>query len=188
MQRHIYDKDQPEAVDVAKAMRKLTDSYKDRVLIEEIALEPTGLLKRLKESILLPVCKRGGHPCSLRLFFYVFKDEVKAWEEALRGKGWPVYVLSNHDEIRHLSRYARGKQTIPRAKILAAMLLTLRGTPFLYYGEEIGMINSRLKRSELMDPIGRRYWPFHPGRDGERTPMQWSRGYECRVYDCRAME
>jgi len=181
MQRHIYDKDQPEAVEVAKAMRKLTDSYKDRVLIGEVALEPSDYSAGSKRARLyLGENGDGLHAAFNFSFMYSnfsakeFKDEVKKWEGALRGKGWPIYVLSNHDEIRHLSRYARGKQIIPRAKVLAAMLLTLRGTPFLYYGEEVGMRNSRLKRSELMDPLGRRYWPFHPGRDGERTPMQWT--------------
>ena len=53
------------------------------------------------------------------------------------------------------------------------MLLTLRGTPFLYYGEEIGMRDISLKRSEILDPPGKRYWPFHKGRDGCRSPMQW---------------
>ena len=53
------------------------------------------------------------------------------------------------------------------------MLLTMRGTPFLYYGEEIGMRDISLKRSEIMDPPGKKYWPFNKGRDGCRSPMQW---------------
>jgi len=181
MQRHIYDKDRPEALDVAKAMRKLTDRFKDRVLIGEVALEPPDYLKGAeKAAAYLGESGEGLHAAFDFSFMYSkfsaerFRDEVNAWEESLKGKGWPVYVLSNHDEMRHLSRYAKGKETIPRAKVLAAMLLTLKGTPFLYYGEEIGMQNCRLKKSELMDPLGRRYWPFHPGRDGERTPMQWN--------------
>ena len=54
------------------------------------------------------------------------------------------------------------------------MLLTLKGTPFLYYGEEIGMRNGTIGRAELQDPLGRRTWPLPLGRDPERTPMQWS--------------
>jgi alpha-glucosidase len=53
-------------------------------------------------------------------------------------------------------------------------LLTLRGTPFLYYGEEIGMRDTKIPRSRLQDPIGKRYWPFNPGRDPARSPMQWN--------------
>jgi len=59
-------------------------------------------------------------------------------------------------------------------KVAAALLLTLRGTPFLYYGEEIGMREGKFKKSEILDPIGRFYWPFYKGRDGCRTPMQWN--------------
>src|SRR5262249_38249917 len=63
------------------------------------------------------------------------------------------------------------------AKLLGALLLTLRGAPFLYYGEEIGMHNHDPKRIEdVRDPIGRQYWPVDKGRDGERTPMQWDAG------------
>jgi len=180
MQRHIYDKDQPEAVDVAKAMRRLTDHYSDRVLVGEVPLDPVDYSAGSKRAVpYLGEDRDGLHATFNFSFMYSkfsaerFRAEVKAWEEALKGKGWPTYVLSNHDEIRHISRYAKGKWTIPRAKVLAAMLLTLRGTPFLYYGEEIGMRNLRPKRSEILDPLGRRYWPFYPGRDGERTPMQW---------------
>jgi alpha-glucosidase len=54
-----------------------------------------------------------------------------------------------------------------------ALLLTLRGTPYLYYGEEIGMRDIPLKRGEILDPPGKRYWPFYKGRDGCRSPMQW---------------
>ena len=61
-----------------------------------------------------------------------------------------------------------------RALVAAAMLLTLRGTPFLYMGEELGMRSRRIGRHRLMDPVGVTYWPFHPGRDPARTPMQWS--------------
>jgi len=54
------------------------------------------------------------------------------------------------------------------------LLLTLRGTPFLYYGEEIGMRDGPVKKGEIVDPVGKKYWPFNKGRDPERTPMQWS--------------
>jgi alpha-glucosidase len=80
-------------------------------------------------------------------------------------------VLNNHDIGRSASRLCRGD--LRRARVLAALVLTQRGTPFLYYGEEIGMCDGRIRRKELRDPVGIRYWPLHPGRDPERTPMQW---------------
>jgi alpha-glucosidase len=54
------------------------------------------------------------------------------------------------------------------------MLLTLRGTPVLYFGDEIGVVDTRLTKEDLRDPVGVRYWPAHAGRDPERTPMPWS--------------
>jgi alpha-glucosidase len=85
---------------------------------------------------------------------------------------WPTQVLNNHDTVRSASRFGQGEDD-DRLKVAAALLLTLRGTPFLYYGEEIGMRDIHLKRGQILDPIGKRYWPFFVGRDGCRAPMQW---------------
>ena len=87
---------------------------------------------------------------------------------------WPVFLLSNHDMERGYNRYGDGKNNDQIAKMMSALLLTLRGTPLLYYGEEIGMENNDPTRVEdVKDPVGRREWPRNKGRDGERTPMQW---------------
>jgi alpha-glucosidase len=61
-----------------------------------------------------------------------------------------------------------------KAKIAAALLLTMKGTPFIYYGEEIGMHNGYISKRNLRDPLGKRYWPLFTGRDKARTPMQWN--------------
>ena len=79
--------------------------------------------------------------------------------------------------MRHYIRYGDGKNNDQIAKLTSALLLTLRGTPILYYGEEIGMENNDPKsRAEVQDPIGKIGWPKEKGRDGERTPMQWTDG------------
>jgi alpha-glucosidase len=70
------------------------------------------------------------------------------------------------------TRHSRGEEDA-RLKVLMSMLLTIRGTPYLYYGEEIGMRDISLKREEILDPPGKRFWPFYKGRDGCRSPMQW---------------
>jgi alpha-glucosidase len=89
--------------------------------------------------------------------------------------GWPVYLLSNHDIVRSYNRYGDGKNNDAIAKLMAGLYLTLRGTPIIYYGEELGMENNDPKRKEdVKDPIGKRGWPEEKGRDGERTPMQWN--------------
>jgi alpha-glucosidase len=86
-----------------------------------------------------------------------------------------VYVLSNHDIVRAYVRYGDGLHNDAIAKLMAGLYLTLRGTPIMYYGEEIGMTNNDPKRREdVKDPIGRLGWPKEKGRDGERTPMQWN--------------
>ncbi len=91
--------------------------------------------------------------------------------------GWPVFVLSNHDIVRSYVRYGDGVHNDQIAKLMAALYLTLRGTPIMYYGEEIGMTNTDpTRREDVKDPIGKLGWPVQKGRDGERTPMQWSGG------------
>jgi alpha-glucosidase len=103
-----------------------------------------------------------------------FRRQIAAVNSAA---GWPVFVISNHDIVRSYNRYGDGKDNDAIAKLMAAFYLTLRGTPIMYYGEEIGMENNDPKRKEdVRDPIGRTGWPEEKGRDGERTPMQWNTG------------
>ena len=84
-------------------------------------------------------------------------------------------MISNHDIVRSYNRYGDGKNNDAIAKLMGAFYLTLRGTPIMYYGEEIGMENNDPKRKEdVSDPIGSTGWPKEKGRDGERTPMQWN--------------
>ncbi|RJP16685.1 MAG: alpha-glucosidase [Candidatus Abyssobacteria bacterium SURF_5] len=175
MQRHIYDKDRPDAVEVANKMRALTDKYPNKMLVGEVYIDnPDEAARYLGEN------GDGLHMAFNFSFMFsrfraeIFKKKVETWERAIGDRGWPAYFLSNHDYVRHISRYAKGKWTEARARVAAAMLLTLRGTPFVYQGEEIGMRNLWLWKHEVLDPIGRKYWPVHPGRDGERTPMQWN--------------
>lgn len=83
-------------------------------------------------------------------------------------------MLSNHDIDRACDRFADDANADAVAKLLAALLLTLRGAPFVYYGEEIAMRTEPPKSlDEVRDPVGRRFWPYYKGRDGVRRPMQW---------------
>jgi alpha-glucosidase len=100
-----------------------------------------------------------------------FRRQIAAVDSA---HGWPVFVIGNHDLVRSYNRYGDGKNNDAIAKLMGAFYLTLRGTPIMYYGEEIGMENNDPTRKEdVKDPIGRTGWPAEKGRDGERTPMQW---------------
>ena len=103
-------------------------------------------------------------------------EQIARREQTFNAAGvWPTTVMSNHDLPRAASRYAKGEDDA-QARIAMALLLTLRGTPFMYYGEEIGMRDITLRRSEILDPPGRKYWPIYKGRDGCRSPMQWDSG------------
>jgi alpha-glucosidase len=102
----------------------------------------------------------------------VFREHIDAVEAT--GE-WPVFVIGNHDIQRSWNRYGDGQHNDQIAKDMAAIFLTLRGTPIMYYGEELGMQNNDpTRREDVKDPIGRLGWPKEKGRDGERTPMQWS--------------
>ena len=88
--------------------------------------------------------------------------------------GQPEFFFSNHDQPRQWDRYGDGVHNDEIAKLMATLLLTTRGTPQMYYGEEIGMRTTDPARIEdVHDPIGKLGWPKEKGRDGERTPMQW---------------
>jgi alpha-glucosidase len=99
---------------------------------------------------------------------------VEAAEQALPSDAWPTWTGSNHDVGRFPTRWCDGDDRRVRAALM--MLLTLRGTPLLYYGDEIGMPEVEVPRNRLKDPVGLRHWPEDPGRDRGRTPMQWTAG------------
>ena len=168
-----YNTKLPEVHDVLRKLRAVADES-DAVLIGETWTKDVSELKQYY----------GEHSNELQmpmdlLFATVnklsapeFRRQIAAVDSA---GGWPVYLFSNHDIRRQYDRYGDGKHNDAIAKLLAGFYLTLRGTPIMYYGEEIGMRNNDPKRREdVKDPIGRLGWPKEKGRDGERTPMQWS--------------
>lgn len=105
-----------------------------------------------------------------------FRAKLRDAETGLNGNV-PLLVFDNHDNPRSFSRYGDGKHDMEIAKLLATLLLTPRDAALLYYGAELGMRNNDPKRREdVRDPIGKLGWPKTKGRDGERTPMQWTAG------------
>ena len=170
-----FNKKLPEVHEVMRGLRKVADEN-DAVLIGETWTENIDELKEYygakNDEIQMPMN-----------FLFTEVNKVSAPEfrsqiAAAEATGqWPVWVISNHDIERSYNRYGDGKHNDAIAKLLAGMYLTLRGTPIMYYGEELGMENNTPTRKEdVQDPIGRRGWPKEKGRDGERTPMQWSDG------------
>ncbi len=98
---------------------------------------------------------------------------IRRYYKALPAGGWPCVVLSNHDLGRAVNHYLFPLSKEKKARLLATLLLTLRGTPFIYYGDEIGMENRHIPRSRIRDRYGRMLYPLYKGRDKARTPMQW---------------
>jgi alpha-glucosidase len=173
-EKEEYNRGLPEVHDVLRELRTVADQY-GAVLIGETY---TDTLQQLKEyygggeELQMPMDMMFG--LVNRLSAPDFRRQIAAAESA---GGWPVYVMSNHDIVRAYDRYGDGQHNDDIAKLLAGMYLTLRGTPILYYGEEIGMQNNDPQRKEdVKDPIGKLGWPQEKGRDGERTPMQWTSG------------
>ena len=169
-----YNRRLPETHLALQRLRKVADEY-NAVLIGETWTS--------KVSDLQAYYGKDGNELQLPMDLMLtdlpfsakaFREHIKAVEEA---RGWPTYVISNHDIPRPYTRYGDGIHNDDIAKLMAGFYLTLRGTPIMYYGEEIGMENSDPKRKEdVKDPIGILGWPNEKGRDGERTPMQWNSG------------
>jgi alpha-glucosidase len=162
------DEDLDVAHDVLRGVRRVVDEYPDRVTVGEVYLLDLAQLARYYGN--------GKDELDLAFNFSFltqpwsasgFRRQVKCFEGVLPGNAWPNYTLSNHDHSRIVSRYDEDGRGEARARVAGMMLLTLRGTPFLYYGEELGM------RDVAIDPAE---WQDRVGRDAERTPMQWQPG------------
>jgi len=181
-QQHDNDFDQPEMIPLLGEIRTILDEYsapgRERYAVgEPLFSNPrkaamyTGR-DRLHAAFNFEFLNSGWSPRRL-------EQSVRRWEDALGPDNWPNYVFNNHDVPRSATRFRRlgSPEDDARLKVAAALLLTLRGTPFLYYGEEIGMRDIPIRsRAEVLDPVGKRFWPFMKGRDGCRSPMQWDSG------------
>ncbi len=196
-QQHIHDMDQPEMMPLLEELRAILDSYPERYAVGETYLAtpektisycgPDKLhaafsfdFTSYDLDLSLNPKRKGSLSLSLTALDLYFPwnpawitDRIMRRESVFNPAGiWLTTVMGNHDLPRTASRYCRGEDD-RMAKVAMALLLTLRGTPFLYYGDEIGMRNIPIKRSEIMDPPGRKYWPIYKGRDVCRSPMQW---------------
>jgi alpha-glucosidase len=163
-----YSADQPEIHEVVEEMRAVLDTYSDRVLIGEIYLPVVRLVTYYGRDM-----KGAQLPFNFQLIFAVWKAReigriVAEYEAALPAGGWPNWVLGNHDQKRIATRV--GPQS---ARVAAMLLLTLRGTPTLYYGDELGLENVPVPPDRVQDPWEKNEPGLGLGRDPARTPMPW---------------
>lgn len=179
--QHKYTDDLPETHEVFRELRKLVDSYPSHPVLIAEADEPTieDLAKMYGthgDEVQLPMDFQIAdvNTLSAPRFRKLFSEV-----EANPADGWPEYFFSNHDQVRQWERYSamahNDRDRLQIAKLMAVLEMTPRGTPQMYYGEEIGMRTTEPTRKEdVRDPIGITGWPKEKGRDGERTPMQWT--------------
>ena len=168
-----YNTKLPEVHDILRGLRQVADQY-DAVLIGETWTANVAELNQYYG--------KGNNELQLPMdFLFTMVNKLSPAEfrkqiaEVNAASGWPTFVISNHDIVRSYDRYGDGKHNDEIAKLMAGLYLTLRGTPIMYYGEEIGMKTTPpTRREEVKDPIGIKGWPKEKGRDGERTPMQWN--------------
>lgn len=167
----LYTTDRPEVYDIIRQMRRVADEFPSRVLIGEIYLPVERLVAYYGRDL------EGLHlPFNFALLSASWQARLIArlineYEFALPPGGWPNWVLGNHDRPRIASRV--GEQ---QTRCAAMLLLTLRGTPTIYYGDEIGIQQVPLSAAEIHDPFEKRVPGLGLGRDGCRTPMQWNTG------------
>lgn len=166
----LYNHDRPEIHQIVRRMRAVLEEFEgDRVLIGEIYL-PVDRLVAYYGSEDMP----GAHlPFNFQLVLLPWdarriENAVAVYEEALPEHGWPNWVLGNHDRMRIASKAGRAQ-----AGNAAILLLTLRGTPTMYYGDELGMEDVPVALEHVQDPVERNLPGMGLGRDPERTPMQW---------------
>ncbi|GLS43662.1 alpha-amylase family glycosyl hydrolase [Methylobacterium brachythecii] len=162
----VYSCDRPEVFDVVAGMRGVLREFGERVLIGEIYLPIERLVAYYGEDL-----AGADLPFNFQLLSTPWQADsvaalIEEYEAALPEGGWPNWVLGNHDRPRIVDRVGEAQ-----ARVAAMLLLTLRGTPTLYYGDEIGLGNVQIPVDRMQDPWEHNE-PGH-GRDPERTPMQW---------------
>ncbi len=162
----VHSADQPEVHAVVAAMRRAVDAYDERVLIGEIYLPVDRLMTYYGAN------RDGAHlPFNFQMIFATWTAPalgrmIADYEAALPPGGWPNWVLGNHDQLRVAARLGPAQ-----ARVAAMLLLTLRGTPTLYYGDELGIARVDIPPEAAQDPWSRNEPGF--GRDASRTPFHW---------------
>src|SRR6266700_2378726 len=164
----LHSADLPEVHGIIAGLRSVVDEFPNRLLIGEVYLPFDRLSAYYGRAL------SGAHfPFNFALLSTAWNARaiarlVDEYEAALPPGGWPNWVLGNHDKPRIASRVG-----IDQARIAAMLLLTLRGTPTLYYGDEIGMKQVAIPAERVQDPFEKNVPGQGIGRDGARTPMQW---------------
>lgn len=171
-QDHLYDKNQPENLDFLRDLRALMEQYPATTAVGEVGDAQYGLDIQAQYT-------SGGdkmHMCYSFDFLSATEptperigEVITTYEDRI-GDGWACWAFSNHDVVRHPSRWNMGEEA---RRLYAGLLMCLRGSVCIYQGEELGLTEAYVAFDDLQDPYGIRFWPKFKGRDGCRTPMPW---------------
>ncbi|MCL4105396.1 UNVERIFIED_CONTAM: hypothetical protein GTU68_055527 [Idotea baltica] len=171
-QEHLYSKNQPENLEFLAKFRALLDEYPASTAVGEVGDAQFGLE-------LLGQYTAGDdfvHMCYA--FEFLAKDKLTASRisevfeklDDVASEGWACWAFSNHDVMRHATRWDLSPEA---QRLYTTLILSLRGSVCLYQGEELGLTEAEVAFEDLQDPYGIEFWPEYKGRDGCRTPMVW---------------
>jgi alpha-glucosidase len=171
-QRHLYSKNQPENLAFLKRFRSLLDEYPGTAAVGEVGDAQRGL------EIMGEYTRDGEGVQMCYAFEFLEKDlltpskivRVLNHVDQVAADGWACWAFSNHDVVRHASRW---DLTPAAQRLYVSLLASLRGSICLYQGEELGLAEADVAFEDLQDPYGIEFWPEFKGRDGCRTPMVW---------------
>ncbi|WP_339780722.1 alpha-glucosidase [uncultured Thalassospira sp.] len=174
-QMHVHDKTQPENLAFLKKLRAVLDKYPGSTTVGEIGSDDS--LATMAEYT------AGGDKLHMAYTINLLESPLEAGlvrgmlVDVFRklGDGWPCWAVSNHDFMRVASRWGKDKggDNDARLRMIPALYTSLRGTPCIYQGEELGLEEAIVPFEMLQDPYGIEMWPEFKGRDGCRTPMPW---------------
>jgi alpha-glucosidase len=173
-QEHLFDKSRPENLAFLERLRAMMDEYPGTTTVGEIGDSQHQL------AIMAQYTSGDDRLHMAYTFDYLggefsaehFRASIAA-TEAGAPDGWICLAFSNHDVVRHVSRWAVHGQEAAFTRLAATLILCMRGSVCLYQGEELGLKEAELAFEDLVDPYGIEFWPQFKGRDGCRTPMVW---------------
>ena len=171
-QDHLYDKNQPENLEFLRRLRAVLDEYPAATAVGEVGDAQYGMDLQAQYTSgddKVHMCYSFEFLAATPLTPDHVVGVLQNYEDRI-GDGWACWAFSNHDVVRHASRWNLGEDA---RRLYAALLLSLRGSVCLYQGEELGLTEAYVAFDDLQDPYGIRFWPRFKGRDGCRTPMPW---------------
>ncbi|PWJ73600.1 alpha-glucosidase [Pseudaminobacter salicylatoxidans] len=175
-QDHLHDKSQPENLAFLERFRALLDEYPAATAVGEVGDAQRGLeivAAYTAGNSRVHMCYAFDFLAPEKLTAQKVRSVLETFGREARD-GWACWAFSNHDVVRHATRWGAGEaDRTAYLKVLSALLMSLRGSVCLYEGEELGLTEAELAFEDLRDLYGIRFWPEFKGRDGCRTPMVW---------------